>query len=67
MERGFAAVAEDIADIRACMATKDDLAAVRGDAAMSELFNRTRGPSLERVATPNPTKASPFDARSGQC
>jgi hypothetical protein len=29
MERGFAAVAEDIADIRSKMATKDDIAAVR--------------------------------------
>jgi cell division protein FtsB len=29
VERGFAAVAEDIADIRARMATKDDLAALR--------------------------------------
>ena len=31
VERGFAAVAEDIADIRARMATKDDLAAVRDE------------------------------------
>jgi hypothetical protein len=34
VERGFAAVAEDIADIRARMATtKDDLAAVRDNSA----------------------------------
>ena len=31
VERGFAAVAEDIADIRARMATKDDLAAVKAE------------------------------------
>ena len=31
VERGFSAVAEDIADIRARMATKDDLAAVRDE------------------------------------
>jgi hypothetical protein len=40
VERGFAAVADDITDIKGKMATKDDIADIRGEMATKDGINR---------------------------